>query len=272
MARRTKPAEPGCPVRRRNLLPVLNWHRSRKEVNRELHAMKGNTSSSVAPSHARNVIQRVDPANDDDMDLSLAPTIVVPLPFGAGPTPNRVQSWPMTTARVPYWRTQPVGSQPARTHTALEDRLECLFAQGAMRAASCALKRTLTRWASSRPRRHSRGTSSLRCPLGRTDRLCFRLSWEPCSVSPTSFLIDPTCLTLPSIRHRYSRYPPSRLLDQVPGAALGDSVLRARLVQRSLRGPSRTPPPPFLQFHGRSNSAIRLCTPNPRAYRRRGGG
>ena len=78
MARSTKPAESGCPVRRRKLLPVLNWRRSRKDVNRELHAENGNTSSSVAPSYARNVRPRVDPANDDDMDLSLVPTIVVP--------------------------------------------------------------------------------------------------------------------------------------------------------------------------------------------------
>ena len=58
---------------------------ARKDVNRELHAENGNTSSSVALSHARNIRPRVDPANDDDMDLSLAPTIVVPptMPRGA---------------------------------------------------------------------------------------------------------------------------------------------------------------------------------------------
>ena len=35
-----------CPVRPRRTLPVLNiWHRPRKEVNRELHALNGNASS-----------------------------------------------------------------------------------------------------------------------------------------------------------------------------------------------------------------------------------
>ena len=153
MARRTKPAEPGCPVRRRNLLPVLNWHKSRKEVNRELHAMNGNTSSSVAPSHARNVRPRVDSANDDDLNLSLAPTIVVPptMPRGADLSlsldPN-AQPYPVLADddgtgalfEDPAVHTppldRPAGSQPAHTHTALEDRLERLFAQGRDLASS----------------------------------------------------------------------------------------------------------------------------------------
>ena len=45
VAKRTKPAVSGCPVRRRKMLPALNvWHRPRKAVNRELHALSGNAS------------------------------------------------------------------------------------------------------------------------------------------------------------------------------------------------------------------------------------
>ena len=124
---------------------MLNWHRQRKEVNRELHAMNGNTSSSVAPSHALNVRPRVDPANDDDMDLSLAPTIVVPptmpraadLSLEPNTQPGPVLADDDGTGALfedPAVHTppldHPVGSQPAHTHTALEDRLERLFAQG----------------------------------------------------------------------------------------------------------------------------------------------
>ena len=138
-------------MHRRKLLPVLNWHRSRKDVNRELHAMNGNTSSSVAPSHARNIRARVDPANDDDMDLSLAPTIVVPptMPRGAdlslelNARPGPVLDDDDGTGALsedPAVHTpsldHPVGSQPAHTHTALEDRLERLFAQGRDLASS----------------------------------------------------------------------------------------------------------------------------------------
>ena len=48
MRKRTRPSESRCPVRHRRALPVLNmWHRPRKAVNRELHALNGNTSSSV---------------------------------------------------------------------------------------------------------------------------------------------------------------------------------------------------------------------------------
>ena len=48
MRKRTRPSESGCLVRHRRALPVLNmWHRPRKAVNRELHALNGNTSSSV---------------------------------------------------------------------------------------------------------------------------------------------------------------------------------------------------------------------------------
>ena len=61
MARRTKPAESGCPVRRRKLLPVLNWHRQRQEVNWELHAMNGNTSSSVAAQSESTIDSHVGP-------------------------------------------------------------------------------------------------------------------------------------------------------------------------------------------------------------------
>ena len=69
----------GCPVRPRKELPVLNiWRRSRKAINRELHALDGNTSTPVAASPMRNVRPRVQVANDDDLDASLAPTVVVP--------------------------------------------------------------------------------------------------------------------------------------------------------------------------------------------------
>ena len=47
MAMLTRREKSCCPVRpRKELLPFLNiWHRSRKAVNRELHALSGNTST-----------------------------------------------------------------------------------------------------------------------------------------------------------------------------------------------------------------------------------
>ena len=61
MRKRTTPSESGCPVRHRRTLPVLNmWHRPRKAVNRELHALNGNTSSSVSTPILP--VQGLDPA------------------------------------------------------------------------------------------------------------------------------------------------------------------------------------------------------------------
>ena len=49
MAMRTLREKSGFPVRPRKELPVLNiWRRSRKAINRELHALNGNTSNPVA--------------------------------------------------------------------------------------------------------------------------------------------------------------------------------------------------------------------------------
>ena len=50
VAKRTKRAVCGCPVRRRKMLPALNvWHRPRKAANRELHAPSGNASCLWQP-------------------------------------------------------------------------------------------------------------------------------------------------------------------------------------------------------------------------------
>ena len=59
-AARTPREVSGCPVRRRKELPVLNlWRRSRKAINRELHALNGNTSTPVSqlPSSAAALSQ-----------------------------------------------------------------------------------------------------------------------------------------------------------------------------------------------------------------------
>ena len=49
VAKRTRPARSGCLLRHRGTLLALNiWHRPRKAVNRELHALNGNLSSSAS--------------------------------------------------------------------------------------------------------------------------------------------------------------------------------------------------------------------------------
>ena len=59
-AARTRREVSGCPVRRRKELPVLNMsRRSRKAINRELHALNDNTSTPVSqlPSSAAALSQ-----------------------------------------------------------------------------------------------------------------------------------------------------------------------------------------------------------------------
>ena len=123
----------GCPARKE--LPVLNmWRRSRKAINRELHAVNRNTSTPVAASPMRNVRPRVQVANDDDVDASLAPTVVVP-PTPALPVDQFFMSnaqpvldmaadedmdalFPVTTVGAPT---------SVHQRTEREDRLESLF-------------------------------------------------------------------------------------------------------------------------------------------------
>ena len=81
MRKRTRPSESGCHVRHRWALPVLNmWHRPRKAVNRELHALNGNTSSSVSTPILP--VQGFDPAGSTvrsrirrkrSLDMSITP-------------------------------------------------------------------------------------------------------------------------------------------------------------------------------------------------------
>ena len=44
MAPRKKSRLSGCPVRRKNVLPVLVWLRHANDINREVHATNGDTS------------------------------------------------------------------------------------------------------------------------------------------------------------------------------------------------------------------------------------
>ena len=67
-------APSGCWVN----LVIERRRQSRKAVNRELHALNGNTATPDAATLMRNVRQRVRMANDDELDASLAPTVVVP--------------------------------------------------------------------------------------------------------------------------------------------------------------------------------------------------
>ena len=72
VAHRVRPRELGCPVRKRQSLPLLVVYAPpRKKGNQEQHALNGNTSPSAARSPPRSVRQRVDLANDDDMEPTL---------------------------------------------------------------------------------------------------------------------------------------------------------------------------------------------------------
>ena len=104
MAHRIQPHGSGCPVHKKQLLPLLVvWASPRKKRNQEQHALNGNTSPSVAGSPPRSARQRVHIANDDVLE----PTLVLP-----------------ATA------LDAVANEPGRLHTDLEARLERLFARG----------------------------------------------------------------------------------------------------------------------------------------------
>ena len=88
MAHRVRPRESGCPIRKKQLLPVLVvWAPLGKKRNQEQHALNGNTSPSAAESPPRSVRQRVDLANDDYLE----PTLVLPAtaPSAAADGPGR---------------------------------------------------------------------------------------------------------------------------------------------------------------------------------------
>ena len=133
MSSRTRREKSGCRVRPRKEIPVLNiWRRSRKAINRELHALKGNTSAPVAASPTRNVFRR----NDDDLDASLAPTVVVP------PTPALLADQVFMSNAQPFLDTTDdddmdalfpvlVVGAPTSVHqrTEIQDRLASLFAR-----------------------------------------------------------------------------------------------------------------------------------------------
>ena len=92
-------------MRPRKKLPVLNvWNRSRKDMNREVHAMNGITSSS-AGSFVRDVRPRVEMPNEDDM------------PFPA-------------TIVVHATVADPVAVEQVSSHAEIRDRLEHLFSRG----------------------------------------------------------------------------------------------------------------------------------------------
>ena len=102
MAHRVRPCESGCPVLGEQLLPVLVvWAPPRKKRDQEQHALHGNTSAAGSPP--RSVQQRVDLANDDDLE----PTLMLP-------------------ATAPG----AAAHGPGRPHTDLEARLERLFTRG----------------------------------------------------------------------------------------------------------------------------------------------
>ena len=77
VAHRVRPRESGCPIRKKQLLPVLVVQApARKKLNEEQHALNGNTSPPAAGSPPT-----VDLANDDDLEprwCSLRPRPVLP--------------------------------------------------------------------------------------------------------------------------------------------------------------------------------------------------
>ena len=86
VAHRVRPRESGCPIHKKQLLPVLVvWAPPRKKRNQEHHALNGNTSPSAAGSLSRSVRQRVDFANDDDLELALVLPATAPGAAADGP-------------------------------------------------------------------------------------------------------------------------------------------------------------------------------------------
>ena len=101
VAHRAQPRESGCSIHKKQSLPVLVvWAPPRKMRNQQQHALK---RDSAAGSPPRSVRQRVDLANDDDLE----PTLVLP-------------------ATAPG----AAAHGPGRPHTDLEARLERLFTRG----------------------------------------------------------------------------------------------------------------------------------------------
>ena len=61
VAHRVRPGESGCPIHKKQLLPVLVvWAPPRKKRNQEQHTLNGSTSPSADGSPLRSVRQRVD--------------------------------------------------------------------------------------------------------------------------------------------------------------------------------------------------------------------
>ena len=101
VAQRVRPRESGCPIHKKQLLSVLVvWAHPQKKRNQEQHALNGNTSPSADGSPPRSVRQRVDLANDDDLEATLVLPAAVPGAAADG---------------------------PGRSHTDLEARMERLF-------------------------------------------------------------------------------------------------------------------------------------------------
>ena len=72
MDHRVRSRGSGCPVHKKQLLPVLVvLAPPRKKRKQEQHALNGSTSASTAGSPPRSVRQRVDLANDDDLEPTL---------------------------------------------------------------------------------------------------------------------------------------------------------------------------------------------------------
>ena len=177
-AARTRREVSGCPVRRRKELPLLNlWRRSRKAINRDLHALNGNTSTPVA-STVRNVRPRLEMVNDDDMDASLAPTLAVP-PTAADPA-NRF-FLPGAVGGLETVGDDDLDNLLPGTYI-LARRLRTAWEVCSRKDVSSpvlwyAQKRTSMTWASSRPLRRLRSISCGWCPIGVIDQSCSRWPW-----------------------------------------------------------------------------------------------
>ena len=206
MATRTRREKSGCPVRPRKELPVQNtWRRSRKAINRELHAFNGNTSTPVAASPVRGTFDRGVQGGERRMvwNASLAPTFVVPptpaLP--AGSVSSRSNAQPVLDMADgddmdALFPATMVGA-PTGCPSAHGDRGpvgEFVFARGGnWQTHSFTLKRTSMTWALLRPRKRLQDAFLLvgsRC--GTTDRLKLQVAQgATCSVPFASFMIAP---------------------------------------------------------------------------------
>ena len=131
VAHKVGPRVSGCPIHKKQLLLVfVVWAPPRKKRNQEQHALN---------SSSRNVRQRVDLANDDDLE----PTLVL-------------------SATAP-------GAAADRPRSSLGTSLS--REAGSLRAPSSGRRSTPWRWASSRPPKRTDGTSWRWFPIGTTGPL-----------------------------------------------------------------------------------------------------